>query len=603
MAERQALQSYELLTMAEASAAAGSWTWNMANETFNWSPGLYRLFGLNAEVDGASLATWRRTLHPEDRADAERCLNEAIEHHKAFAMTYRVRWPDGEVRSIDAVGTASYDDQGKPERMSGICIDVTSRKAAEERLSDAQSDFRAFFENAAVGVVQIDGKGRYLNVNPRFCEMTGYTREELVGRMGPLDLSNPQDGETVRKGLSGVFEGKEEYYRVILPLIRRDGSTRWVEVAASPIRDHTGQVNKMAAIVADITERRQAELRLRESESSLSAFFENAAVGAVQLNAKGQYIRVNPAYCAIVGYTSEELLGKMTPLDIDLPDVKDSDRSGLDRMLTGQDPQYTVEKEIVRKDGSHRWVSVAASVAERNDGEAQKTTALITDITARKEAEASLLKSRDQLKALNQSLEAQVESRTASLVDANRQLERLARMDALTGIPNRLAANERLRQEYVFMKRMKLPYTVLMMDIDHFKAVNDTCGHEAGDHVLREIAQCLRTELRESDFVARFGGEEFIAVLPATRMEGGLVVASKLRQAIEELEILGVGRVTISIGVAVALPDNGSQDEAVNEADEGLYAAKAAGRNRIVGSAGPAAGAQAAAAADTVVSG
>ncbi|MBW7900448.1 MAG: diguanylate cyclase [Rhodocyclaceae bacterium] len=194
---------------------------------------------------------------------------------------------------------------------------------------------------------------------------------------------------------------------------------------------------------------------------------------------------------------------------------------------------------------------------------------------------ARLLGRRRELQEINATLERKVEARTAELAAANRALEKLARSDALTGLANRLAANERLHGEFLRMQRTGVRYAVLLMDVDHFKRVNDTYGHEVGDRVLRHVAGIAADSARATDFVARFGGEEFFAILPDTDLAGALVVAEKIRAAVADAAAPVVGQVTLSVGVAQATPDDASEDDAVNLADRHLYRAKAEGRNRV----------------------
>ncbi len=196
---------------------------------------------------------------------------------------------------------------------------------------------------------------------------------------------------------------------------------------------------------------------------------------------------------------------------------------------------------------------------------------------------AQLLGRRRELQEINATLEHKVQERTEELAAANRALEKLARSDALTGLANRLAANERLHGEFLRMQRSGRSYAVLLMDVDFFKRVNDTHGHEAGDLVLRHVAALAAAAARGTDFVARFGGEEFLAVLPETDLAGALVVAEKIRAAVADGEAPVVGRVTLSVGVAIAGSADANEDAAVNRADANLYRAKAEGRNRVVG--------------------
>ena len=172
-------------------------------------------------------------------------------------------------------------------------------------------------------------------------------------------------------------------------------------------------------------------------------------------------------------------------------------------------------------------------------------------------------------------------ARSAALLAANHELEQLARVDALTALQNRKSANDRLRLEFLRFKRSGRPYAVLFMDIDHFKEINDTFGHEAGDQVLRHLATVLKESLRETDFVARYGGEEFLAILSETTVEGALAAAETVRGTVAEQSFPDVRQVTVSIGVAMALGEDKNEEAAVRRADAALYRAKEDSRNVV----------------------
>lgn len=188
---------------------------------------------------------------------------------------------------------------------------------------------------------------------------------------------------------------------------------------------------------------------------------------------------------------------------------------------------------------------------------------------------------RNELDTMNRELEVRVGQRTVELTRANAALETLVRKDALTGLANRVAANEWLAHEFSVLKRYKLSFAVLCMDIDFFKKVNDTYGHAAGDDVLKHVAGVMQNSVRETDRVARVGGEEFLVILPLTTLPDALWVAEKIRANVEASAVAPVGRVTMSIGVSVATPEDLNGDAAVQRADEMLYAAKHAGRNCV----------------------
>jgi diguanylate cyclase (GGDEF)-like protein len=156
-----------------------------------------------------------------------------------------------------------------------------------------------------------------------------------------------------------------------------------------------------------------------------------------------------------------------------------------------------------------------------------------------------------------------------------------AASDALTGLPNRRAADETLKRLAAHAGRRVSPLSAVLLDLDHFKQVNDLHGHEQGDKALAEIGLILATSLRASDFAARYGGEEFLILLPDTDRTAALDVAEKLRRAIEHADISQIGPLTASFGVAVLPDDTGEPEQLMRKADRALYAAKAAGRNRV----------------------
>ncbi|MEZ1323623.1 diguanylate cyclase [Pseudomonas fluorescens] len=194
----------------------------------------------------------------------------------------------------------------------------------------------------------------------------------------------------------------------------------------------------------------------------------------------------------------------------------------------------------------------------------------------------SLLGKERELQEANASLEATVAQRTAALTQANAELLSLATHDSLTGVYNRRRFDEKLTEYTLLFRRTGRPFSLLLIDADHFKRINDTHGHAVGDEVLQQLAQLIQNSLRTTDFVARYGGEEFAVLLPEiAQPDTPEVVAEKIRAAVAEADFPAVGNVTVSIGVGLADPADNNHSALIKRADQQLYQAKAAGRNQV----------------------
>ena len=196
-----------------------------------------------------------------------------------------------------------------------------------------------------------------------------------------------------------------------------------------------------------------------------------------------------------------------------------------------------------------------------------------------------LTSSNQKLRQLNLSLEQIVVSRTEDLMNANQRLEHIALSDLLTDLPNRRAAMHQLQDIWDTWEVDKTPATLIMIDADHFKEVNDEFGHDAGDYVLKMLARCLKGTARTDDLVCRLGGDEFLVLCPNTELEGGLLLAEKLRANVENLRVsIGEGKFwnsSISLGVASASESIGSLEDFLKKSDDGVYMAKEAGKNCV----------------------
>lgn len=312
---------------------------------------------------------------------------------------------------------------------------------------------------------------------------------------------------------------------------------------------------RTAELEAALRENEKVNRDLRESEAKFRGLVSQSLVGIVLIE-DGRFSYSNAKFDEIFGYSSEEIRG-MGPLQTAVESDRGLVAEYLDKRLSGESEQLDYVFHGLRKNGAVIDVECHSSVM--NVGSRPLLISLIMDISERTQAERAV-------QVLQEELREQ------------------STHDALTGLYNRHFLEESFRRELLLAKRGGLPVSVIMGDLDHFKAVNDRYGHLAGDEVLRAFGSVLSNHARASDIICRYGGEEFLLVLPGMTTEGALQRAEQLRQAMGATSV-GHGEsqitVTTSFGVATYPTHGVTPDELIAAADDALYSAKAQGRNRV----------------------
>lgn len=296
------------------------------------------------------------------------------------------------------------------------------------------------------------------------------------------------------------------------------------------------------------SERRQAQEALIKSESHFRAYFERSMVGMAATSLEKGWLEVNDTLCAMLGYSREELIS-LTWRELTHPDDIAANEVLFNRILQGEIEEYTFDKRFVRKDGIFVYVHLATRALRHADGRLDYMIVLVEDITARKKTEE--------------------------------RVQLLVHFDQLTGLPNRALFTDRTNQALSMVQRNKEPLSILFLDLDHFKNINDTLGHSIGDALLIKVAKRLKLAVRDEDTASRQGGDEFVLVLPGIDAIGAAHVAEKLLETvahsyqIEQHEL----HITSSIGIAM-YPDDGNDFESLFKcADVAMYRAKHDGRN------------------------
>jgi diguanylate cyclase (GGDEF)-like protein/PAS domain S-box-containing protein len=332
-----------------------------------------------------------------------------------------------------------------------------------------------------------------------------------------------------------------------------DGTHRVVHVRGHPFTDETGETVRMVGTTQDVTRQRADRAARDLAEQQFRQAFENSPIGMAMATLEGHYVHVNRQFAEIVGY-SREALGQMSFEDLTHPDDLGRDLEAVRALLAGDRSDYAVEKRYIHADGSVVWVNFAVTLVRDAEGEPSHLLTQLQDITKRRAYES--------------------------------ELRHLADHDPLTGLLNRRALGRDLHDHVSRVRRYGPDGALLMLDLDEFKAVNDSLGHAAGDAVIVRVARGLQGCLRESDVLARLGGDEFAVLLPQATPASTRMVARKLCDAVRrEGEVEGLPPFTASVG-GVLVADLGgtevTEDDLMLGADRAMYEAKAAGGDTIV---------------------
>lgn len=452
--------------------------------------------------------------------------------------------------------------------------EITADQEARKVLSANERMLREVIRALPIGLWILDASGRIVHGNPAGVRI--WAGERLVGpdQFGEYKgwwLSTgepvaPDDWAAARAIRRGEVSLDEE-----IEIECFDGTRKVILNSALPIRGDSGEIEGAIIVNVDVTEARRATAALRESEQKWRTLFDLLPVGTSVLDGRNRIVEHNRALERILGLTPEEM----------------ADGAYRDWRFLGRDGTALSEEQLpsVRARRTNRSVDPVEVTIERGDGRRISTSVSAAPLP--RPSGGVVVVTNDitpQVRAVESERRAKTELERALL-----EQTALARVDPLTRVSNRRHFYEMAEHELALADRHDYAISVIMLDLDHFKAVNDRYGHAAGDELLKDVAQAMKKELRSTDVLARHGGEEFAVLLPHTDSAAAGLVAEHLRAAITACRVAidaGADEQTASAGAATARRAE-SIDSLVRRADEAMYAAKSLGRNRVIIAADP----------------
>ena len=537
-------------------------TWIIANNVFvECNEAAVRTLGYPNREELANVHPSR--LSPPTQPDGE---DSYVKAQRMMALAknnglHRFEWTHTKADGTDFVAEVTLSAIELSGQQVIYCVwrDITDRKQTETALHASEAQFRAIFEQAAVGISHVALDGRWLHVNQKLCDITGYTREELLTHRYQ-DITHPDDLANNQELERHLLTDEVPTYSIEKRYLHKSGRILWVRPTVSVVYKDSGEPDYFISVIEDITERKQVEAALRESEERWKFAIEGAGDGIWDWNVPQSTVFFSKRWKEMLGFTPDEI---GTGLDEWSKRVHPDDMARVmaevQAHLDGKTATYVNEHRVSCKDGSSKWILDRGLVISRDaEGKPLRMIGTHADITNHKKAEE--------------------------------EIRSLAYSDSLTSLPNRRLMMDRLEQAMVSALRHGHQNALLFVDMDDFKTLNDSLGHDKGDQLLQQIAGRVLTCVREGDTVARLGGDEFVMLLedldksPQEAAKQAEVVARKIHNALRQPYQLDSHGYHSSASIGITL-FGGAQRESIEEplkrAELAMYKAKAVGRDNL----------------------
>lgn len=460
---------------------------------------------------------------------------------------------DGQRRQVSLSVSAVRDNDGQVNGFVGMAMDLTQVLQARAEARLAEEKFAGAFTSAALGMALVSVDGRWLDVNESLCRILGYSRAELL-QTDFQRLTHPDDLHTDLLLVQDLLAGRRAHYHLEKRYFGSDGGVIWARLSVSLVRSEQGEPLHFVSQIQDITAQRASEQRLHETEqrSRITLDAVTDLVLSVTLDGRIEYANAAAQHALGEG-GGTSLVGRRVDDVLQLT-TEYAPHSRLDNTVLLDPDSNAVDLHadlLLMQGGEGVPVDVTQAWLREDDGRLRGAVWVLRNVTQQRARQ--------------------------------REARQLAEIDPLTDLANRRGFEAHLRQAIVHTERTGQAATLMFLDLDRFKPVNDTWGHLAGDAVLWAVASALREAVRDSDVVARLGGDEFAVILAGCSLYRARRIGEELLHAVSTLAVPWEGqviRIGCSIGIAAITAGMGVED-AVAAADTQCYRAKAAGRNTV----------------------
>ncbi|PKO12466.1 MAG: hypothetical protein CVU39_24020 [Chloroflexi bacterium HGW-Chloroflexi-10] len=538
-------ESETRLLLAQKISQVGNWELDLTNRTLWASDECQRIYGVKQTSPILPFQVAQQYPLSEDRPRLDAALQALLEGRGIYNEEFRIRrGTDSAIRFIHSMANLVYNADGKPIKVAGVIQDITERKQIENALRESEARYRFIAENTGDVIWILDLEtNRFQYVSPSVYQLRGYTANEVMAQdfkdaLMPESLAHVQ--KTLPVNLENFFLGENKLHFDEIAQPHKDGSVVWTETVTRFLRDEDEDDHIIVLGVSrDITARKQAEEALQKKNRELENFFNLTPDLLTIATTDGRFLRTSPSWEMLLGYTNEELLqGKF--LDFIHPD----DLEATLKTMGDLSEQKRVVNFVNRyrcKDGTYRWIEWHSQPADNF------IYAAARDITERKQMEDELLYQSSH--------------------------------DALTGLFNRQYYETELKR---LQQSRRFPISILVMDMNGLKKVNDTLGHSMGDDLLRYAADAIMSAFRSEDIVARIGGDEFVVILPETNSEAAQAAVQRVYEKISEHNLKCQPDHTISLAIGFACGNQNNQlSEIFKQADIAMYKNKAKGEKAL----------------------